>query len=42
MRTKTIALGGLAGSLAMAGVAMAGFTGLTIERWIGDGWLDNG
>ncbi len=42
MKTKTIALGGLAGSLAMTSVAMADFTGLTIEPWIGEGWVDNG
>ncbi len=42
MKTTTIALGGLAGSLVMAGVTVAGFTGLTIEPWIGDGWVDNG
>ena len=41
MQTKTIALGGLAGSLAMTGVAMADFTGLSIEPWIGDGWIEN-
>ncbi len=26
----------------MAGAATAAFTGLKLERWVGDGWLDNG
>ena len=42
MKKKAFALAGVAGMGIVAGSAAAGFTGVSIESFVGDGWVDNG
>ena len=41
MKVKSFALAGV-GTMLITGVASAAFTGVTAERYVGDGWMENG
>ncbi len=42
MKQKAFALAGLAGMGIVAGSAAAAFTGVSIESYVGEGWVENG